>query len=229
MWRSEEILCQKYFQKHSTILDVGCGSGRTTFGLARLGYTVRGIDLTPAMIESAHWLAHLYPSEITSRITFQTGDATALQFQNCTFDNVLFSFNGLNQIPGKANRLLALKELYRVLKPGGYFIFSSHLRSLKGHSFFWAQQWFKLHLFKPWGANVREIEFGDRFFRRGSHEVYEHEQFIHIPSFSELKTLIKHSGFMLESYEYRNTIAPNDAHLSSGNCLMIVCRKAPST
>ena len=49
LWKSEEILIDKYFEKDSTVLDLGCGIGRTTFPLAEKGYNVTGVDVTPRL------------------------------------------------------------------------------------------------------------------------------------------------------------------------------------
>ena len=39
LWNSERVFFTKYLPKHGRVLDLGCGAGRTTFGLHRLGYT----------------------------------------------------------------------------------------------------------------------------------------------------------------------------------------------
>jgi ubiquinone/menaquinone biosynthesis C-methylase UbiE len=46
-------------------------------------------------------------------------------FENETFDFVMFSFNGLDYL-SHSDRLLALGEIRRVLKPAGLLLFSSH-------------------------------------------------------------------------------------------------------
>ena len=38
LWDSERLLVSKYFSKENRILDIGCGAGRTTIALHRLGY-----------------------------------------------------------------------------------------------------------------------------------------------------------------------------------------------
>jgi len=127
LWKSEEMLFKKYFEKNSTILDIGCGSGRTTYGLVKLGYEVIGVDMTPEMIKSANELSDYFKLKIDFRLL----NAKDLKFKDNSFDNAIFSFNGWSQIPGKVNRLKSLEEVYRILKTGGYFIFTSHVRNFK--------------------------------------------------------------------------------------------------
>jgi len=70
------------------------------------------------MIETCR---HRYP-----HLEFRQGDARDLaEYQASSFDFVLFSFNGLDYI-SHDDRLKALTEVARVLKPGGVFMFSSH-------------------------------------------------------------------------------------------------------
>ena len=55
---------------------------------------------------------------------FRTMDARKLSFPDESYQNVLFSFNGFDQIPGKASRRELLEGVHRMLKPGGCFILS---------------------------------------------------------------------------------------------------------
>lgn len=221
LWNSEEKLFKKYFKKGSSVLDIGCGSGRTTFPLVKLGYKVTAIDLTPAMIKSAKEMS----KEFGIKADFRLGNAKDLKFKNESFDNALFSFNGWNQIPGRENRLKALKEIYGVLKPGGYFIFSSHIRRFGKWVPFWVKQWIKSYILRPLGVKFKEKEFGDRFFRRTKREIFENDQFIHIPNLKEVKSLVKKAGLEVVFNDFRNNITTEDGKLKSANCMFFVCKK----
>jgi len=222
LWKSEEKLFKKYLKKGS-VLDVGCGSGRTTFPLVRMGYKVIGVDLTPAMIKSAKELS----KEFKIKVDFRTGDATDLEFKNESFDNVLFSWNGWNFIPERKNRLKALKEIYRVLKPNGYFIFTSHIRKIRRLAWikFWFIQWIRMYILRLFGYKMKEKEWGDIFFKKGSIVEFEREQYINIPKLSEVKFLIKKVGFILEYNEYKNTISTSEKRVKRANWMFFVCRK----
>lgn len=53
-------------------------------------------------------------------------NAKDLLYQENYFDHAFFSFNGIDYLYPEADRRRALQEIYRVVKPGGIFAFSSH-------------------------------------------------------------------------------------------------------
>jgi len=115
----EERLVTRYFSnKNAKILDIGCGLGRTTQPLSDMGFEVIGIDVSEAMVNKARTK---FPT-----IDFRIGDACDLQFGDEAFEYALFSFNGIDHIHPERRRIQALREIHRVLKPGGLFLFSSH-------------------------------------------------------------------------------------------------------
>lgn len=215
LWASEKLLIKKYFESASKVLDVGCGTGRTTLDLFRLGYKVIGVDIVPAMIKNAKKIANKKKLSIKYRV----GDATNLRFNDDSFDNILFSYNGWAQIPGKENRALALREIHRVLKSDGYFIFTTHLRRMSGYLAAWIKQWLKIYLLKPVGFRIREAEFGDTFFRYKGRD----EQFIHIPSPKAVKKQLHLAGFKILLMERSNVISPKDTQETPP--VFFVCKK----
>ena len=96
-------------------LDVGCGTGTSTFELAkkcnRKGL-FHGMDLSQKMIEVAEQKATRLGYD---NCVFSQGDAEELDYSDSTFDLVTSS-HALHLVPDK---LKALSEMYRVLKPGG--------------------------------------------------------------------------------------------------------------
>jgi len=208
-WESEEILIKKYFKPNSTILDIGCGSGRTTIPMFKMGYNVIGVDITPQMIETAKRIAKSRNLDIDYRI----GDATNLEFEDNYFNGAIFANNGWLQIPSKEKRQKALNEIYRVLKPNGIYIFTAHKRYYFGlYFFFWLKQWFRFYILKPLGIRIEEIDFGDRFFKRevGGKKLKQ-RQYIHIASIKEVKKQIKQSGFKLVEAVSMGKISEDDA------------------
>jgi SAM-dependent methyltransferase len=110
---------EKFVPQGATILDIGVGCGRTTSYLATKADLYVGIDYVKAMIDVC---SARFPQYV-----FCCADATRLTaFENGSFNIVVFSFNGIDVIPTKEARMRCFSEVWRVLKPGGRFIFSSH-------------------------------------------------------------------------------------------------------
>jgi ubiquinone/menaquinone biosynthesis C-methylase UbiE len=103
------------------VLDVGCGSGRTTAILKNLSNGYVGLDYSLDMIESCR--------KRFEGVRFLHGDVRGMnEFKDEEFDYVMFSFNGLDSI-NHEDRLKGLREIYRVLKQDCLFVFSSHNRN----------------------------------------------------------------------------------------------------
>lgn len=93
------------------LLDVGCGPGLELVRFARGGARVTGIDLVAAHVEQAR--KNLEALSLPG--TVAEADAERLPFENRTFDRVI-SFNALQFTPAMER---ALREIHRVLRPGG--------------------------------------------------------------------------------------------------------------
>jgi ubiquinone/menaquinone biosynthesis C-methylase UbiE len=100
------------------ILDLGVGGGRTTPYLLSMSSDYTGVDYADAMVRTCR---EKYPG-----VRFELGDARELdQFDDASFDFVLFSFNGMDYVL-HADRLRILSAVHRVLSGNGVFVFSSH-------------------------------------------------------------------------------------------------------
>lgn len=127
---AEVLILVKYreYIANKHILDIGCGAGRTTLPLTRLSKHYIGIDFSFDMIELC--------KKKFADVTFIHHDVRNMEiFEDETFDFILFSYNGLDSISHN-DRLKSLKEIYRILKKDGVFVFSSHNRNYHlAHSF----------------------------------------------------------------------------------------------
>src|SRR3954447_15876792 len=107
-------------KKGDIVIDLGSGAGNDAF-IARheTGATgkVIGIDFTPAMIERARQNAE---KRGFNNVEFRQGDIERMPVTANTAD-VIVSNCVLNLVPNKDG---VLKEIYRVLKPGGHFSIS---------------------------------------------------------------------------------------------------------
>jgi SAM-dependent methyltransferase len=99
------------------VLDVGCGTGVVAITAARIGARVRGLDLTPELLERARENARIASVEIE----FREGDVEALPFEDAAFDVVLSQFGHMFAPRPE----IALAEMLRVLKPGGTIAFAT--------------------------------------------------------------------------------------------------------
>lgn len=106
----------------SRLLDIGCGAGRTTRYFESRHLSVVAMDYSFGMVAAAKATAG------ASR--YFTMDAVSLAFRPDSFDVVVFSANGIDYIHPYAKRIEAMREILRVIRPGGLFIFSSMSRFL---------------------------------------------------------------------------------------------------
>lgn len=112
-----------YFDRHLAdwqgvrVLDIGCGGGYTCEFLAARGAIVSGIDQSLACIT----IAQAHADQQGFSIDYQQGQAESLPYADASFDaivcvDVLEHVADLNQV---------IREIIRVLKPKGYFLFDT--------------------------------------------------------------------------------------------------------
>jgi ubiquinone/menaquinone biosynthesis C-methylase UbiE len=97
------------------ILEVGCGPGALIQALAARATEglVVGVDLSPTMLQQAERRNARAIHE--GRVRLQVGSATALPFEDASFDKALSA----NSVPFWPDQEAGVKEMWRVLKPGG--------------------------------------------------------------------------------------------------------------
>jgi ubiquinone/menaquinone biosynthesis C-methylase UbiE len=104
----------------STVLDLGCGNGTTAIWLAgQSGGRVTGIDLSGVRIDNANATLQQESSEVQARTAFHKASATDLPFEEGAFTRA-WSQATIYHVPDKE---AVLREVYRVLAPGGAFVF----------------------------------------------------------------------------------------------------------
>lgn len=116
--------------RQASLLDIGVGAGRTTAFLTSACKDYVGIDYSQAMINIA--TARFPDTEL-----YQQDARDLSRFAQASFDIVWFSYNGIDYVSHE-DRLKILSEIHRVLKPNGFFIFSSHNRDSR---FYPAYHW----------------------------------------------------------------------------------------
>ena len=120
----DRLLAALKLQGNERVLDVGCGHGLLLIGAAKLvpqGRAV-GIDLWSQEDQGKnareHTLHNAKLEGVAERVEVQTGDMRKLPFGDGEFDAVVASLS-IHNIPDAAGRAEAVREIVRVLKPGG--------------------------------------------------------------------------------------------------------------
>lgn len=217
LWNSERIVFSKTFSDPDLkLLEIGCGAGRISFGLWKKGYSnLTATDFSKAMVKRSRILNQKFKTEIS----FQVEDATDLSFGDNSFDGAIFGFNGLMQIPGRENRLQAMREIQRALNPGSYFVFTTHDQAMPKWKKFWANERKK---WKKGQQNSELLEFGDRF-----EETPRGKLFIHVPDVGDIRSDLMAAGFSVERDIVKSKICEESKLVNqySDDCRFWIARK----
>jgi ubiquinone/menaquinone biosynthesis C-methylase UbiE len=99
------------------VWDLGCGPGQTTKYLKNLGIEISGLDLSEKTLEQARTF---HPD-----IHFRKGNILTLEFENDSIAGVVAFYAMVHFTGEQAGK--AFHEIYRVLQPGGLFLFTYHI------------------------------------------------------------------------------------------------------
>jgi 2-polyprenyl-3-methyl-5-hydroxy-6-metoxy-1,4-benzoquinol methylase len=112
-WARRVKMLLSHLKPGMTVLELGCGTGSFTRELARAGADVVAIDVSPELLEIAR------ANCSAPNIQYQIQNAYALSYSEDVFDSVVGS-SVLHHLEVKD----ALRDIYRVLKPGGAIYFT---------------------------------------------------------------------------------------------------------
>lgn len=115
---AEEKPIAERFLRKGTVLDVGCGTGRESFALEKMGFKITAIDVSGNMVAIAKKIVKSH------NVAFKKIDI--LDYKGKQFDNIIFFNNIFEQIPTKEGRLKSLEKSYNLLKKGGIFVLTTH-------------------------------------------------------------------------------------------------------
>lgn len=125
LFPAEEAALQAVPQavRHGRVLELGVGTGRLVSTLADPAATYLGVDYAAQAIQEAQ---RAFPDVAFRRVDARDMPDLAVD----AFDFAVFSYNGLDYVDHEG-RCQALAEIARVLRPGGYFLFSFHNRDFR--------------------------------------------------------------------------------------------------
>ncbi len=118
-WRRRALREIVNAEKAQSILDIACGTGDFSLAIAgrmHPGSRVTGLDLSEGML--AVMRDKVAKAGLEGRISCEQGDSEAMRFADASFDVVTIAFG----IRNFAHREAALREILRVLKPGGRLV-----------------------------------------------------------------------------------------------------------
>lgn len=122
-WYEVSFLVHQYMKAGERILDLGCGNGRIAEVIDEIKGQYVGMDVSSKLVEQAQ---KLHPNQ-----EFVVGSMMQLPFEDASFDHVMM-IASFHHIPSRAYRAQVLKEVRRILKPGGFLIMTNwNLHQLK--------------------------------------------------------------------------------------------------
>jgi SAM-dependent methyltransferase len=112
-WARRVKMLSSHLRPGMTVLELGCGTGYFTRELSRSGADIFAIDVSPELLEIAR------ANYSAPNVHYQTENAYALSYSDAAFDSVVGS-SVLHHLEVEE----ALRNIYRVLKPGGTIFFT---------------------------------------------------------------------------------------------------------
>ena len=199
-WRSKAV--REIIDKDTplNILDVACGTGDFTIEIAKkaaTGSKITGIDLSEGMMSIGR--EKLAAAGIEA--TIEQGDCEALKYAEGTFDRISVGFGVRNF----ENLPTGLKEMHRVLKPGGKLVILE--LSVPSNAFI---RWcYKLYFLK-----ILPVIGGLISGERGAYE-YLPASVLHFPAPDKFQAMLREAGFADVKHKA----------LTLGICRMYICKK----
>lgn len=185
LMRADGVALLKYQPAlaHKDILDIGAGTGRTAVYLAPLAHRYQAIDYSPVMVER---FQHDLPD-----VPIELADMRDLsRFSDGGFDFVLASNNVFDAVD-HADRLRTLREMHRLLRPGGMLMFSSHNRDVQD-----IEHWPRLEFSRN---PVTQLQFTAHWLRALSN----HARLRHMQTFADDHAIVNddaHDSGLLHYY-----------------------------
>ena len=172
---SDFLSFERYIERGARVLDLGCGNGRLVDFLTNYGVQYVGVDVSSGLIEEAR---RLHPKN-----QFTLSDMRTLPFPDASFDQI-YAIASFHHLEKEIDREATLRELKRVLVPGGEIIMTNwNLQSQ------WAKKKIASGKYVKTGASGYSVPwrspFGDKLADR----------YYYSFSLSEIEELFTQNGF----------------------------------
>lgn len=193
------LLLAQQAVKPRRILDVCCGTGTMCEMLAREGYAMAGVDLSPGMIAEARRKAKARNLEIR----YEVGDAADFDMGE-PFDACYSFFDSLNNILSRARLQSAFERVARHLPAGGSFIFDMNTAYAFEARMFDQQDLksksrLRYKWIGDWSPDTRMIQVNMRFWYEGKSFRELHTQRAYEED--EIRAMLATAGFIdIRSY-----------------------------
>lgn len=199
-------LCNNQQHVPRSIVDLGCGTGNLTLPLAKRGYKMTGVDLSPEMVEIARTKA----AEAGLETEFFVEDLRDFYRPEGEFDTVISGCDVLNYLLTESDLKRAFNAVYRLLLPGGWWLFDlnsaqkltevygdqSYADLQDGFGYFWDNSY----------DDVQKIVTMDlTFFVQVEENLYarrkeQHKQKLWTPG--QIESLAQEIGFTFSCYDF---------------------------
>lgn len=210
-----EELFQKFcVKKPELVLDMACGTGNLTLEMARRGYDMIGIDMSPDMLSCAMEKS----AECGISPLWVCQDMRAFELYG-TMDAILCTMDSMNYMEDVPDMEQVLQLVCNYLNPGGLFIFDMNtpykLQHILGNNLFYEIRDDITYLWRnEYLPEEKKCNFDLTFFVREAEDVYrrlEEEQQQRAWTIDEIKHLLQKTGLeLLEVYEAFTQSPPSE-------------------
>ncbi|MFZ2488186.1 MAG: class I SAM-dependent methyltransferase [Anaerolineae bacterium] len=101
------------------LLELGCGTGRLLLPLARAGFEITGVDMSPRMLDVAR--AKVEAARLMEQVTLVEGDMRRLTLEG-QYQLAFIAINSFMHLTTLADQLSALRSWRKLLAPGGLLV-----------------------------------------------------------------------------------------------------------